>query len=96
MWPIREGEWSGMRTPVDHNGVITINPERRFGKPCIRDTRMTVFDVIEYLAAGMTEAEFLEEWDYLTEDDILACYSYLADENLVPRRPPGVEAPNVE
>ena len=78
-----------MRNPVDHRGVITVDPERRFGKPCIRNMRITVFDIVRYLAAGMTEAEILEEWPELTKDDILACYSYLADEELVPRRPPG-------
>lgn len=78
-----------MRNPVDHRGVITIDPGRRFGKPCIRNMRITVFDVVRYFAAGMTEDEILEEWPELTEDDILACFSYLADEVLVPRRPPG-------
>ena len=81
-----------MRTPVDHDGIITIDPERRFGKPCIRGMRITVFDVVRYFAAGMTEDEILEEWPELTEEDILACYSYLADEELVPRRPRGSAA----
>ena len=76
-----------MRSPVDHKDIITIDPGRRFGKPCIRDMRITVCDVVRYFAAGMTEDEILEEWPELTEDDILACYSYLADEELVPRRP---------
>ncbi len=78
-----------MRQPVDHKGVITIDPARRFGKPCIRNTRITVFDVVRYLASGMTEDEFLDDFPDLTEEDILACYSYLADERMVPRRPPG-------
>lgn len=78
-----------MRQPVDHKSIITIDPARRFGKPCIRNTRISVFDVIDYLAAGMTEEEFLDDFPRLTEEDILACYSYLADEQLVPRRPPG-------
>lgn len=72
---------------VDHNNVITINPDRRFGKPCIRNTRITVFDVFEYLAGGMTHEELLSDFPDLTEDDILACYSYVTDEQMVPRRP---------
>ena len=79
------------RQPVDHRTVITIDPHKRFGKPCIRNTRITVFDVIEYLAAGMTEQEILDEFPDLVADDFLACYSYLADDQMVPRRPPGVE-----
>lgn len=77
-----------MRGPVDHRDIITIDPERRFGKPCIRDMRITVFDVFRYLAAGMTQEEILAEWPDLTEEDLLACYSYVADEEMVPRRPP--------
>lgn len=61
-----------MRNPVDHRGVVAIDPERCFGKPCIRNMRINVFDVVRYFAAGMTEAEILEEWPELTEDDILA------------------------
>lgn len=80
------------RRPVDHRRVITLDPHRRFGKPCIRDTRITVFDVIEYLAAGMTHQEILTDFPDLVAEDFLACYSYLADENMVPRRPPGLEA----
>lgn len=80
------------KRPVDHRSVITIDPERRFGKPCIRDTRITVFDVIEYLAAGMTHQEIMNDFPDLVPDDFLACYSYLADEHMVPRRPPGIEA----
>ena len=82
-----------LRQPVDHKDVITFDPGRRFGKPCIRDLRITVFDVVRYLASGMTEREFLDDFPDLTEDDILACYSYLADDNMVPRRPPGHETP---
>lgn len=78
-----------VRQPVDHKGIISIDPARRFGKPCIRNTRITVFDVVRYLASGMTEDELLNDFPDLTEEDILACYSYLSDEEMVPRRPPG-------
>ena len=81
-----------MRQPIDHKGVITISADRRFGKPCIRNTRITVFDVVRYLASGMTEEEFLDDFPDLTEEDILACYSYLADEEMVSRRPLGEQA----
>ena len=82
-----------VRQPVDHKDVININPDRRFGKPCIRGTRITVFDVLRYLAAGMSEEEILDDFPELILDDILACYSYVADEEMVPRRPPGYRAP---
>jgi uncharacterized protein (DUF433 family) len=58
---------------------ITINPEVRSGKPIIRGTRVTVYDVLEYLAGGMTHQEVLDDFPYLTEEDILACLSYAAD-----------------
>ncbi|MYF26530.1 MAG: DUF433 domain-containing protein [Acidimicrobiia bacterium] len=67
--------------------IITISPDRRCGKPCIRDTRITVFDIFEYLAGGMTHEELLEEFPRLTEKDLLACYDYITDEQMVPRRP---------
>ncbi|MXX45527.1 MAG: DUF433 domain-containing protein [Acidimicrobiia bacterium] len=73
---------------MDHKKIITIDPNRRFGKPCIRDTRITVFDVFEYLEGGMTHEELLKEFPQLTMDDLLACYDYVADEEMVPRRPP--------
>ncbi len=72
---------------VKHSEVITFDPDRRFGKPCIRDTRITVFDVFEYLAGGMTHEELFEDFPRLTSDDLLACYDYVTDERMVPRRP---------
>jgi uncharacterized protein (DUF433 family) len=59
--------------------IITIEPGKRGGKPCIRGMRVTVYDVLSYLAAGMTHAEVLDDFPYLTEEDILACLSYAAD-----------------
>lgn len=59
--------------------IITIVPGMRGGKPCIRGMRITVYDVLSYLAAGMTHEEILADFPYLTKDDILACLSYAAD-----------------
>jgi len=64
---------------MNYRDIITIEPDKRGGKPCIRGLRITVYDVLEYLAAGMTPAEILEEFDYLTKEDIQACLSYAAD-----------------
>jgi uncharacterized protein (DUF433 family) len=58
---------------------ITIEPGKRSGKPCIRGMRITVYDVLSYLASGMTYQEILEDFPYLTQEDILACLSYAAD-----------------
>ncbi|MDQ1637173.1 MAG: hypothetical protein QOF62_512 [Pyrinomonadaceae bacterium] len=59
--------------------IITIEPGKRGGKPCIRGMRITVYDVLEYLASGMSQEEVLKEFPYLTEEDILACLAYAAD-----------------
>lgn len=58
---------------------ITLKPGRRSGKPCIRETRITVYDVLSYLASGMTESEILEDFPSLEREDILACYAYAAE-----------------
>ena len=58
---------------------ITIEPGKRGGKPCVRDTRITVYDVLSYLAAGMTVDELLSDFPALTRDDVLACLSYAAE-----------------
>jgi len=62
-----------------YQDIITMEPGKRGGKPCIRGLRVTVYDVLEYLASGMTHAEILHELPYLTEEDILACLAYAAD-----------------
>jgi uncharacterized protein (DUF433 family) len=64
---------------MDYRKIITIEPGKRSGKPCIRGMRMTVYDVLEYLASGMTQEEILEDFPYLTREDILACLAYAAD-----------------
>jgi len=58
---------------------ISLNPAVRFGKPCVRGTRITVGDVLGYLASGMTEAEVLADFPDLTHDDILACLAFAAE-----------------
>jgi uncharacterized protein (DUF433 family) len=64
---------------MDYQKIITIEPDKRSGKPCIRDTRMTVTDVLEYLAGGMTQEELLAEFPDLTAEDIRACLAFAAD-----------------
>lgn len=64
---------------MKYKDIITIEPGKRGGKPCIRGMRITVYDVLEYLASGMTVQEILSDFPYLTEEDIRACLSYAAD-----------------
>jgi len=62
-----------------YQSIISINPNIRGGKPIIRGLRYTVYDVLSYLAAGMTTAEIVEDFPDLTEQDIQACLSFAAD-----------------
>ena len=62
-----------------YQDIITLEPGKRSGQPCIRGIRITVYDVLSYLAAGMTPEEILKDFPYLRKDDILACLSYAAD-----------------
>jgi uncharacterized protein (DUF433 family) len=64
---------------MSYSDIINIEPGKRGGKPCIRGLRITVYDVLEYLASGMTHADVLREFPYLTEEDIRACLAYAAD-----------------
>lgn len=64
---------------MKYQDIITIEPGKRGGKPCIRGMRITVYDVLSYLAADMTPDEIIRDFPYLTHDDILACLSYAAD-----------------
>ena len=69
---------------------ITIEPGKRGGKPCIRGLRITVHDVLEYLASGMTEDEVLHDFPDLTREDIRACLAFAADrERRLSTIPPG-------
>ena len=64
---------------MNYKDYITINPNKRSGKPCIRNLRMTVLDVLEYLASGMSEDEILDNFPDLTREDIRACLAFAAD-----------------
>lgn len=63
----------------DYRNYITIEPGKRSGKPCIRGMRITVYDVLGYLAAGMSTEEILLAFRELTKEDVLACLAYAAD-----------------
>lgn len=63
---------------MDYQHIITIEPGKRSGKPCIRGTRMTVTDVLEYLASGMSGEEILADFPDLTSEDIRACLAFAA------------------
>jgi uncharacterized protein (DUF433 family) len=73
---------------VNYQDIITIEPGKRSGKACIRGLRMTVQDVLEYLASGMTEDEILADFPDLTAKDIRACLAYAADRERRLRTPP--------
>ncbi len=64
---------------MDYSHIIMIEPGKRSGKPCIRGMRITVYDILEYLASGMTEDEILSDFSELTREDIRACYAFGAD-----------------
>ena len=64
---------------IDYKSIIKINPNKRFGKPCVRNTRITVFDILGWLASGMTYDEIIYDFPELTIDDIKACLAYAAD-----------------
>lgn len=64
---------------MDYRGIITLEPGKRSGKPCVRGMRITVGDVLGYLASGMSHEEILHDFPELTEEDILACLAFAAD-----------------
>jgi uncharacterized protein (DUF433 family) len=64
---------------VDYSQIITIDPDKRSGKACIRGLRITVYDVLEYMAGGMSQEEILADFPDLTETDIRACLAFAAD-----------------
>ena len=64
---------------MDYRDRIVIDPEIRFGKPCVRGTRITVGDVLSYLASGMTEQQVLADFPQLTSEDIRACLAFAAE-----------------
>ena len=64
---------------MDYRDIITVEPGKRSGKPCVRGLRITVSDVLDYLASGMTEGEILAVFPDLTQTDIRACLAFAAD-----------------
>ncbi len=68
-----------MEQAIDYKKIITIEPGKRGGKPCIRGMRITVYDVLGYMASGMSHQEILEDFPYLTREDLLACLAFAAD-----------------
>lgn len=64
---------------MDYRSIITIEPGKRSGQPCIRGLRITVADILGYLAAGNSVEEILAEYSKLTREDVLACLAFAAD-----------------
>ena len=64
---------------MDYRKIITIESGKRGGKPCVRGLRITVYDVLEYLASGMSEEEIIRDFPDLTREDIRACLAFAAD-----------------
>ena len=64
---------------MNYRDYITIDPNKRGGKPCVRGLRITVYEVLEYLASEMTEAQILEDFPDLTREDLKACIAFAAD-----------------
>jgi len=64
---------------MNYRDYITIEADKRGGKPCIRGMRITVYDILEYLAAGMSEDEIIRDFPELTKEDIRACLAFAAD-----------------
>lgn len=64
---------------MDYRNYITIDPDQRGGKPCVRGLRITVYEVLEYLASDMTAEEILADFPDLTREDLKACIAFAAD-----------------
>jgi uncharacterized protein (DUF433 family) len=72
---------------MDYKSRITLESGKRSGKPCIRGMRITVQDVLSYLASGMTQEQVLADFPYLEKEDILACLAYAADRSVSRKQP---------
>ncbi|MDB5086320.1 MAG: hypothetical protein JWR09_314 [Mucilaginibacter sp.] len=68
---------------IDYKLYIEVNPEIRFGKPVIKGTRITVYDVLQWLASGMSHEEIISDFPQISEKQILACLSYAANKERV-------------
>ena len=64
---------------INYQDILTMEPGKRGGRPCIRGLRITVYDVLSYLAAGMSREEILADFPYLTNEDISACLAFAAE-----------------
>ena len=64
---------------MNYNEIIKINPNKRFGKPCVRDTRITVYDVLSWFANGMSMEDILNDYPELKREQVEACFAYAAD-----------------
>lgn len=64
---------------MNYQDYIEIRPDKRFGKPCIKGTRITVYDVLNWLSNGMTKQEIIADFEELSEEMILACLAFAAD-----------------
>lgn len=64
---------------INYRSIIKRNPNKRFGKPCVRETRISVYDVLGWLASGMTNEDIISDFPELTVDDIKACLAFAAD-----------------
>ena len=64
---------------MDYREFIEINPQIRFGRPCLKGTRISVYDVLSWLASGMSTDEILLDYPQLSKDQVLACLAYSAD-----------------
>ena len=64
---------------IEYRNYIKINPNKRFGKPCVRDTRISVYDVLSWLSSGMDFNDIIDDFPELTKEDIRACLAYAAD-----------------
>jgi uncharacterized protein (DUF433 family) len=70
---------TGKTLMADYHSIITLEPGKRGGKPCVRGLRIAVQDVLGWLAAGMTAEQIVADYPELTKEDVLACLAYAAD-----------------
>ena len=68
--------------PLEYTKIITVEPGKRGGKPCIRGLRITVYDILEYLASGMSDDEILADFPDLTQEDVRACLAFALNESV--------------
>lgn len=69
--------------PIDYKEYIEINPEVRFGKPVIKGTRISVYDVLQWLASGLSHEEIISDFPQLNNRQILACLAYVANKERI-------------